>query len=236
MNFGSEFAPSKLRSGDPISKAISPSRINESSDAIREIGQHMGRNLGPTVQSWNVVNHFLARIYQSGSQAKYSDARYEVEVQQVKWSLATDDLIDTEKNLLPEEARQIVTAANLAELDQKSHLLAIDAIVHCFGVVLDKGTGPAYHNFFYASPPGALFAVKVVKTGGSNGNKTTAASWTYTVKTLAGKTITTGTSLTRPRPKGTATVQADNSYGLAFYDGSTLILWDAGEIYGTGAC
>lgn len=82
----------------------------------------------------------------------------------------------------------------------------------------------------------SLFLVKVTKDGGSNGNKTTAATWTYTVKNLAGSTIGTTVALTRPRPYGTATYQAADSYGIAFYDGATLKLWDAGEIYGTGGC
>jgi hypothetical protein len=83
----------------------------------------------------------------------------------------------------------------------------------------------------------ATFAVKVEKTGGSDGTSTTAASWTYTVKDLAGTSLGTAVAQSRPRPNGKMTFQTGSSgYGTAFYDGATLKLWDAGEVEGTGAC
>lgn len=88
----------------------------------------------------------------------------------------------------------------------------------------------------YAIFNSGLFPVKVVKDGGTQGNATTAASWTYTVKTVSGNTIKTAVTLGRNRPKGTATAPADNSYGTAFYDASVLVLWDANEVYGAAAC
>jgi len=85
---------------------------------------------------------------------------------------------------------------------------------------------------------GGVFPVTVEKTSGSDGSLTTTASWTYTVRTLAGTTLGTGVAVTRPRPKGLMTFQAGSAYyGLAFYDSSgALILWDAGEIPTMGAC
>jgi len=79
-----------------------------------------------------------------------------------------------------------------------------------------------------------VFAVTVTQTGGSNGSKTSAASYTYTVKTLDGTTIGTSVALAKTRPYGLVT--AGSSYGLAFYDGTTLKLWDAGEYPGSGGC
>lgn len=84
--------------------------------------------------------------------------------------------------------------------------------------------------------PSGAFPVQVEKTGGSNGTATTPASYTYTVRDLQGNTLGTAVPVTRPRPNGEMTYQAGSSgYGLAFYasDGSTLILWDAGEIEST---
>jgi hypothetical protein len=87
------------------------------------------------------------------------------------------------------------------------------------------------------SPTVGLFAVKVEKDGGSNGDAATAASYTYTVRTLYGRQLGTAVGQSRPRPKGTATYQAgSDGYGLAFWEGDTLILWDAGEIVGTETC
>ncbi len=79
-----------------------------------------------------------------------------------------------------------------------------------------------------------LFAVKVTKDGGSDGTVSTAATWTYTVVDLAGKQLGETVTVAHVRPKGKMTF--GTSYGIAFYDGSTLILWDAGEYPGSGAC
>lgn len=79
-----------------------------------------------------------------------------------------------------------------------------------------------------------LFVVTVTQVGGSNGTQSTAASYTYDVKDLLGNTLATAVALARPRPNGA--VSAGNGYGLAFYDGNSLKLWDAGEIPGSGHC
>lgn len=84
-----------------------------------------------------------------------------------------------------------------------------------------------------------LFAVRVEQTGGSDGNSTTAASWTYTVRDVS-STVTLGTvvAVARPRPNGLMTYQSGSTgFGVAFYDDDgTLKLWDAGEVPTTGAC
>jgi hypothetical protein len=85
--------------------------------------------------------------------------------------------------------------------------------------------------------PGLVFAVWVSKDGGSDGDSTTAATYTYTVKT-ADQAVTLGTTVAvaRPRPVGKMTYQASGGYGLAFCDGTTLKLWDAGELSTRGVC
>lgn len=91
--------------------------------------------------------------------------------------------------------------------------------------------------------PNCFFPVKVQQTGGSNGSKTTTASYTYTARSLpwngtsGGVTLGTGLSLARPRPNGKVTVQSGSTgYGVGFYDGLTFKLWDAGEVPGTIGC
>lgn len=99
------------------------------------------------------------------------------------------------------------------------------------------GTGKWALMLLGGGGPGLTFAVWVEKDGGSDGNSTTAASYTYTVKT-ADQAVTLGTTvaLARPRPVGKMTYQASGGYGLAFCDGTTLKLWDAGEIPTVGVC
>jgi hypothetical protein len=82
-----------------------------------------------------------------------------------------------------------------------------------------------------------VLGVWVEKDGGSDGNSTTAASYTYTVKTAdQATTLGTTVAVTRPRPYGKVTYYASGGYGLAFFDGTTLKLWDAGEIPTVGVC
>jgi len=100
-----------------------------------------------------------------------------------------------------------------------------------------RAIGGALELIVNVEPDPHTFGVKVTKDGGSAGNKTTQCSFTYTVKDLAGNTLATAKSPSRPRPlKGAMDPPADNSYGLAFYDGSTLVLWDAGETLDVEAC
>jgi hypothetical protein len=75
-----------------------------------------------------------------------------------------------------------------------------------------------------------LFPVKVYLDGGSAGNRTTACSYTYTVKLLDGVTVL-GTQKTPARQRiGYKQVVAQNGYGTAFYDATgALVLWDANE-------
>lgn len=91
-----------------------------------------------------------------------------------------------------------------------------------------------------------LFPVRVVQTGGADGDGDSAATWTYDVYALTGDPADDpeedGTLLASDvnlrnvsdgqRPNGT--MIAGDNYGLAFYDGTTLVLWDAGEKEDTG--
>jgi hypothetical protein len=98
-------------------------------------------------------------------------------------------------------------------------------------------------SYWFIAPAPSTFPVKVQQTGGAQGTSTTAASYTYTVRSLAwngttgGETLGTGVAVSKPRDNGLVTVQAGSTgYGVAFYDGLTLRLWDAGEKYQTDGC
>lgn len=96
--------------------------------------------------------------------------------------------------------------------------------------------------YFFAAP-NSYFPVKIEKTSGSDGTASAPAGWLYTVRTLpwngtsGGATLGTGVGLSRPRPNGGMIFQTGSvGYGEAFYDGSTLRLWDAGEVPATYDC
>lgn len=79
-----------------------------------------------------------------------------------------------------------------------------------------------------------VFPVDLTQTGGSNGNKTTAATWTYTVNDLDGNELGTAVSPLKVRPNGTMTAATK---GIAYYDeDGNLVLYDTNERYGTGGC
>jgi hypothetical protein len=82
-----------------------------------------------------------------------------------------------------------------------------------------------------------VIVVLVEKDGGADGTATNSASWTYTIRNLAGITIAEDVEQTRPRPNGMMTVQAgSNGYGIAFRSGTNTLLWDAGEVPTTTTC
>lgn len=86
--------------------------------------------------------------------------------------------------------------------------------------------------------PNSMFPVTVERTGGLDGNVSTKATWTYTVRSLiGGVTLGSNVSVSRPRPYGSMVYQFGSSgYGVAFYDGAILRLWDAGEVEATYDC
>jgi hypothetical protein len=100
--------------------------------------------------------------------------------------------------------------------------------------------GPTVY-FFSASTAGgaSVFPVKVEKTAGDP----FPATFVYTVRTLpwngtsGGEVLGTNVPPSRPRPNISMIAQGGSvGYGIAFYDGDTLILWDAGEVIDTDAC
>lgn len=83
---------------------------------------------------------------------------------------------------------------------------------------------------------GNLFPVVVSNDGGSDGDASTAASYTYTVSFYAYLgSFATGVPLARPRPLGKMT--PGSGTGLAFWHSDGAIkLWDAGEIPVNALC
>ena len=94
---------------------------------------------------------------------------------------------------------------------------------------------------------GVPFVVTVVKDGGSAGSDEEECSYTYTVTDMDGSELGTGITPQKPRyhyvaywyagETRTAPATATSTYGLACYDGTTLVLLVAyGEIAKDDAC
>lgn len=110
-----------------------------------------------------------------------------------------------------------------------------DSIVVLVRTVLNDGTDtlPCWVIAGVALPPGTLFRVNLSQTGGSQGNKTTAASWTYTATSLEGATLGTGLSPEWPREPGRRTTAVA---GMGYFDSSeNFVLSVAFEVRLTGA-
>lgn len=76
-----------------------------------------------------------------------------------------------------------------------------------------------------------VFPIRCIVDGGSNGDATTTASYTYTVTDINGTAIGSNVALARTRTAGLITAYTVSyGFGMGFYDGEgTFKLWDAGE-------
>lgn len=108
--------------------------------------------------------------------------------------------------------------------------------------------GTSYSVPEQIQPLRGLFPVKVEKTGGSDGSKTAAATWTYTVRrddwtgasgqVSADYELGTNMSPGKRRPNGKVSFPTGSATtGWGYYNSSgTFVLWDANEVFGTGGC
>lgn len=101
----------------------------------------------------------------------------------------------------------------------------------------ETGTGLKWAVLQLGAGPRGYFPVTLVQTGGANGTKTTAASWTYTVNCVGWDgslcQLATAKAPARLRPFGTRVAA---QYGQAYYVGISLNLWDTDERPGTAGC
>lgn len=169
-----------------------------------------------------------------GGQAGRYDAKQYIEKPN---PAASGALVDTDIGSLPADDDTIVW--NLDEINGGSALNSGDVKT---GVVFgtDTASGKTIVLVSGGGGGGGMFPIKVSKVGGTQGDLTTAATWTYDVKDLDGNVLGTAIELAHRRPLGTASFPSPDSYGEAFYDNNDadhpLKLWDANEIYGTGDC
>lgn len=178
---------------------------------------------------WTVTDHFLGTIHEDSSD--YTDHRYVVRRKSPTWSLEAEAALTLGDDDLELEHNRTVVATNLAE-PSTSHTLAEDDAVHVFGVVVTKQDSVTHYYFFRGG--GGIIPVQLTTDGGSNGNKTTAASYTYTVKDITG--VTTLGTLKSPfytRQNGLLTGAATR--GHIWYESGVLKLYPY-EFPSMGAC
>jgi hypothetical protein len=102
----------------------------------------------------------------------------------------------------------------------------------------ESGTGTKWAIVNLGVLPPCLFPVKVFQTGGSSGNKTTQADWTYTVKDIHGFELGTVMTPLKVRPEfGSIAAPPDDTYGTGFFDADGVFqLWDANETLNVLGC
>jgi hypothetical protein len=118
---------------------------------------------------------------------------------------------------------QSVTVTNVAEAVTHSHILPVGSVVWVWWEY-DPGDSHTVRYLMDETPIG-MFPVKCTKDGGSAGsmNSGTTCSFTYSLKDVFGHSIDSATGLT-PAVTRYANCKydtpADDSPGIAFYDGS----------------
>lgn len=218
--------------------------LNEMAAQINELKKQLNERMQPIPTS-SAIGHFMGVVRSTGPNAEsdYTDSRY--------WVQRLDAATATTAKLLNVTANAVsvadmdkgyVTATNISEISLSTsdtfastgtHNLNAGTLVHVFAIARNTSP-PAKFYWFHGPRPNVLFAVTLSQTGGSNGNKTTAASWTYTVTSLAGVQLGTSKSPEWPRPNGTMTAATK---GLAYYDNDgALVLSVAFEQPGSGGC
>lgn len=97
--------------------------------------------------------------------------------------------------------------------------------------------GPGGVAFSISTQRRSVFPVKLTKTGGSAGNKTTQCSFSYTVKDYTGSTtLATSKGLTGNGQRVVNAQMTEGTLGLAYYDGGTLKLIWADERFDQKNC
>ncbi len=147
----------------------------------------------------------------------------------VSYDLTFADLgtVSSDEDLIVWVLEEVASGARMAAVNE----IGVGIVIHAE----DSATGFPIAVHVAPAIPRSVFPVRVEVDGGADGDGTTAASWTYTVTSLPGDELGTGVPVTRPRPNGSMVTYASpgGGYGTAFYDGGTLVLWDAGEVEDT---
>lgn len=209
-------------------------------NSFDRLGRFLDRNLETHGFDWICAGDFLGEIINGAdltpTESEYTNARYWIQTDSIVNTVVTGDQISLEADPGIESYYEVVTATNLSEATNSSHLLPVGQYVHVFRIIIDRGT-PVELFYFESGGIGGFFPVLVTKTGGSDGTSSSTASWTYGVTDQAANSLGTALPQIRPRPNGKMTYQSAGSIGVGYYTtAGAFALWDAGEVPTTDAC
>lgn len=131
-----------------------------------------------------------------------------------------------------------VVGQNIAETNltvpsgcDPSHWATLPQVVEAWYIGMSNESTPRPTYRFSLFPSG-IFVVKLSQNGGSNGNGTTAASYTYDVF-YRGTTTKIGSTMSVDKPRYLIGPVIAATFGYAYYDGTTLHLAEAWEVHGS---
>lgn len=136
----------------------------------------------------------------------------------------------------PQQAEELRAAI------RKINNLRGDGVSHGPDSITIASVQPRSRGTIGGSVRDGLFPVRVEKTSGFEGSRTSKCDFKYTVRNLTKtEVLATEVIVIRPRPFGKMIAQTGTSgVGVAFYyeggTGVSLVLWDAGEIPETASC
>jgi hypothetical protein len=244
----------RFAAGNPLLSELTASRMNAPLDAIDDIRNSLGRAgvWSPRIGDGWIDGFRLGVITDEGPPATpggsaqtddTAKARYWVKTVRPVADVEHGEWLELEDETKPGVAFT-VRATNLGE-PENSHVLSTDETQYVQLMRVVYSISPPVAHWFFISELRGVFPVRVQQTGGSQGDLTNPASYTYTVRSLSGATLGTNIGLRASpwtRPDGTVTVQSgSNGLGLAIWvpngtNDATLVLMDAGEVPGTGGC
>jgi len=228
-----------MRRGDPITaswlnKLKSPN-ISGTSPIV------VSQQAGNYVVSLDMTDDWFLGEIASDAAATSSDATYYVRRQTIVTATKSDvgfQLSDVSDFNYPSDTNYRVV--NLPELrpvySDCTHTLAFGQPV-VVTRVRNKSFPESPKYIMWSPPQAGTFPVKVTQSDGVAGDSDTNCTFDYRVANLSGKVI--GHKLTPlwPRYSDTTYVApAAGSYGVAFYDGKTLRLWQTLEQPQTSDC
>jgi hypothetical protein len=234
----------------PIDPAESAQVMQSMRDAIVRLQRTVADNFAPARQTRDFPWYGL-RLIRITSYSGLGSGWYSGRLQTRKKNTSLDPTVDVAlANVYADEYNAddcYCIDVNASGFPATTHLLKNAGTAFVWGQYADQSLAvPAPDSITAAKQPrpvftitavplGIIFAVNLTQTGGSNGNASTSATWTYTAKTLDNST-TLGTVLSpqKSRPHGTMTAA---TLGSGYYNSSNAFtLYEALETPGTGTC
>lgn len=238
-----EDSPVKFAAGKPFTEEVTAGKLNAVAQQGADIARMLNRSGGATGVI-PVLEHWIGKVVDKGpnNEADLAGQQYWVEREAPKSDLSLNAELKVEQDKTPIDAgsgKAIVRATRLTEKAAGGTVvlprIKAGATAHVFAEVWQGTPTPQTFYYFVYVPSDGAFRVKLQKTSGSRGGKTSAASWVYTVKDrFTDAVIATGKS---PLVRVWPSAANDAQWGLADYDADgNLVLVEAFEPLAAGGC